>query len=108
MSVRMTNNLLWEWANFPGLGGGTLRLYSGEPPNFPVTYDDWEYHDDTPPQPGWYATLYGWDIEEGSFPKATEWLGDRWDGSLPFFAWQGPFADEEAAERWADEHDPER
>ena len=73
-----------------------------------MTYDDWEFDDRLPPQPGWYATLHCWDSTEGVFPQATEWLGDRWAESFPFVAWQGPFADEEAAERWADEHDPER
>lgn len=31
----MVNNLLWEMHGFPGLGGGTLRLYSGSPPGPP-------------------------------------------------------------------------
>ena len=69
---------------------------------------NWEFDDRLPPQPGWYATLHGWDVREGVFPQATEWLGDRWARRLPILAWQGPFLDEDAAERWAYEHDPER
>ena len=73
-----------------------------------MTYDEWEDDDQLPQQPGWYATLHCWDSNEGVFPRAMEWLGDRWAERLPIYAWQGPFPDEEAAVRWADEHDPER
>jgi hypothetical protein len=60
-----------------------------------------------PPSPGWYATKYGWDVEEGTFVGAHEWDGLTWSERLPFIARSMyPFPDKDSARIWADAHDP--
>lgn len=60
-----------------------------------------------PTVPGWYAIAYSWDADEGVFVGSAQWgRGEAcWDVDLPVIAWAGPFADERAAEVWADLHD---
>jgi hypothetical protein len=60
-----------------------------------------------PAEPGWYAVVQCWDPEEGLFPDAALWLGDKWAEKTAVVSHAGPFADRQAAEDWADEHDPE-
>jgi hypothetical protein len=63
--------------------------------------------DDKPKVKGWYATLHCWDIEEGMFPGAAYWEGDRFDTDLPITAFiDHVFETEQAADDAAWENDP--
>lgn len=65
----------------------------------------WEQ--DNKGEPGWYATVHCWDIQEGMFPRANLWNGEKWDWDGPIIAHAGPFETKEAAQEWANKHDPE-
>jgi len=66
----------------------------------------WKY--DGPMMVGWYATIHSWDAEEGTFPGANYWDGEKWNERLPIFGWSPhPFDTEAAALAWAYENDPE-
>lgn len=62
---------------------------------------------DKPTVPGWYATTYCWDAQEGMFPGADEWDGEKWRSGFPVIGYAGPFEDEKTAKTWADAHDVE-
>jgi hypothetical protein len=67
--------------------------------------DDWT--DKEPDAPGWYATLYGWDFEEGFFTGRHYWDGKQWsDIRLPIFMWSPhKFDTADEAMKWASEHE---
>ncbi|MBK8191600.1 MAG: hypothetical protein IPK79_14285 [Vampirovibrionales bacterium] len=54
---------------------------------------------------GWYAELHRW--EEGLFPGAAFWDGEKWSNSLPICEWAGPFDTMEDADKWAWDNDPD-
>jgi hypothetical protein len=56
---------------------------------------------------GWYATLFCWDSNEGTFAGGNRWLGDRWENNLPVYAWVGPFSTMVKADGWARARNPE-
>jgi hypothetical protein len=69
-----------------------------------------DLRDDNPTQPGWYATLVCWEVEEGMFPGAHYWNGNAWEPSWRSAGiqyWPIVFDTKEAAETYAYEHDPE-
>jgi hypothetical protein len=69
--------------------------------------DPWRYASE-PAIVGWYATLYCWDSNEGSFPGANWWTGMHWQEPLPVYAVSPTaFSSEEEAKAWADKHDPD-
>lgn len=77
---------------------------------------------DEPPadKQGWYPTLHCWDEREGSFPGAHYWDGKEWredeavgqpgsgwtNASIVY--WRITFPTKAEAERFAEEHDPDR
>jgi hypothetical protein len=66
--------------------------------------------DEKPPIRGWYAVMYGWDSDEGTFVNSRFWNGEKWDdlNNLPIFMWSPqPFDDFEAADKWAADNDPD-
>lgn len=65
----------------------------------------WEQN---PSTQGWYATLHGWDEDEGVFPDASYWNGTSWERSAQVVAYAGPFESESAAKEWAQAHDPDK
>ncbi len=67
----------------------------------------WNRDDPKPPMSGWYATLHCWDPLEGFFPGAAWWDGEKWSNSLPICEWAGPFDTEDAADKWAEDNDPD-
>jgi hypothetical protein len=64
--------------------------------------------DDNPAQPGWYATLMCWDVEEEVFPGGCYWNGETWDTNASVQYWPIVFGSQEAAETYAYNNDPER
>jgi hypothetical protein len=68
----------------------------------------WKWLEECPPEkPGWYATLYCFDPEEGTFPSESEWSGTAWSDSLPYtHRSPEPFATRHEAGRWASDNDP--
>jgi hypothetical protein len=74
-----------------------------------------DLRDDGPTQPGWYATLHRWDVEEGIFPGAHYWNGSVWRSSESDYAgtnasvqyWPIVFETQEEAEAYAYDNDPE-
>ena len=65
---------------------------------------EWDF-DSEPPEEGWYAVMYSWDPDEGSFPGAWYWTGRQWQSSIPPVAFAGPFEYEHMARLWAEKHD---
>jgi hypothetical protein len=58
---------------------------------------------------GWYATLYCWDPQEGTFPGPNYWDGRTWQEKLPVIAHSPvPFSSIEEAKSWGRTHDPEQ
>ena len=67
----------------------------------------WEY-DKNPTQEGWYPVLLCWDPNEGHFPAAAYWDGERWtSGPVAAFVPMAPCADLKEARDWAYKYDPE-
>lgn len=74
-----------------------------------------DLRDDYPSEIGWYAVLQCWDAEEGIFPGAYYWNGERWtlqnghEGlRLPSIRyWPVVFDSQEAAEAYAYARDPD-
>lgn len=66
--------------------------------------EDW---DTLPEKSGWYAVLYGWEMEEGSFMGHSHFSAEtkEWDERLPIRRWAGPFGTADMAEQFADSHD---
>ena len=62
------------------------------------------YNND-PLEDGYYATQYCWDALEGGFCAVVRFLGGMWEENLPLLQWAGPFATEEQADVWLEEHD---
>jgi len=66
--------------------------------------------------PGWYATLHGWEIEEGVFPSAHWWDGEKWlkapnnphETNAVILHWPQKFDTQEEALAFADANDPDR
>lgn len=67
----------------------------------------WEWHSDNPKTAGFYAILFCYDPDEGTFPDSRFWDGKEWDESLPI-VWVSSiaFPTKEDAEDWAYENDP--
>lgn len=59
----------------------------------------WEFSGEAPTEPGWYAIVYCWELEEGSWTGVARWNG-RWLKDLPITGYAGPFADQQAAQAW--------
>ena len=68
---------------------------------------DFKWSDENTGQPGWYATVSCWDIQEGMFPGAHYWDGMQWGSDGPIVAYCGPFGSQADALLWARAHDPE-
>ena len=62
---------------------------------------------DVPKNPGWYATIYCWDAQEGVSVGAMKWNGKEWESAAPIQAFTGPFKTEAEAEQWAYDNDIE-
>lgn len=64
-----------------------------------------------PSEPGWYATVHGWEPQEGAFPGAHYWDGTAWTEpatKVVILMWMAPaFPSQEEAHRWAYDHDPD-
>ena len=66
--------------------------------------------DKEPTKKGWYAVMYSWDSDEGTFVTSRYWTGGKWADliNLPIFMWSPePFDDFETADIWAEEHAPD-
>lgn len=72
------------------------------------TPTDWTWYEE-PPGLGWYAILECWEPEEGMFPGATlvQSLPLAGSHASGLVAHAGPFPTREAAEAWAQAHDPD-
>lgn len=57
---------------WPRLWGERGRKKEGMSLYFPDDIDE------GPPKPGWYATIYCWEAEEGSFYGGLYWSGSDW------------------------------
>lgn len=67
-----------------------------------------DYDADAPTRPGWYATVYCWDAQEGIFAGADFWDGKVWNSGHPVSGWsRQPFESKSEAAHYAKEHDPE-
>jgi hypothetical protein len=75
----------------------------------PPAEPEWDYDSKNPDsaEVGWYATLFCWDSNEGTFAGGNRWFGDRWENNLPVYAWVGPFSTMVEADEWARAHNPE-
>lgn len=80
-----------------------------------ATEPEWTFEDKPETtEPGWYAILYCWEIDEGFFTGAGYWDGKRWQwphdnpSEPPVVNHAGPFENKQAAEGWAEENDPDR
>lgn len=58
-----------------------------------------------PAEPGWYVVVV--DYGRLLFPAARRWTGALWDDEHGIRAFEGPYADAEAALDWAMEQCPE-
>jgi hypothetical protein len=57
--------------------------------------------------PGWYPVLVCWEPHEGFFPHGGQWTGSEWQACGPVNAyWPVSFENEQKAEEFAYEHDP--
>lgn len=68
---------------------------------------NWNFNDDMN-GPGWYAILYSWDSQEGTFPGAArhdgvDWI---WDSTAMIVGYAGPFVADLVAMQWAKDNDP--
>ena len=64
--------------------------------------------DAKPKNNGWYAILYCWEVQEGFFPSAAHWNGDKFDSSLPVSNWVDKiFSIKEDAAKFALDNDPD-
>lgn len=75
-----------------------------------VVSSDTELTDGHPTERGWYATVRCWEPEEGMFPSATFWDGERWqpETNATIQYWPKLFGSATEAEHFAYEHDLER
>jgi hypothetical protein len=64
----------------------------------------------SPEAPGWYPILMMWDAEEGIFPNAGYWTGEKWEGDTVWAViqyWPLRCDSQKVAKDTAYEHDPD-
>lgn len=76
-----------------------------KPSNYPPDDMKWNY-EGKPSQIGWYAVLICYDENEGVFPNAAWWDGDRWSRKS-VICFGDMRCTEQEAEQLAYDHDPD-